>query len=451
MKQLMSAMKHRRRSRRSLFLVAALLLVGALTAGICFWWSEHSKPPTPPLVDLTADDPAVRRAVDAARAAVLQNPQSADAWGKFGMILQVHLLSVEAANVCYAQAERLDPREPRWPYYQAASQMDTQPEAALPKLQRAVAICDCVPDAPRLHLADMLLERGRLQDAAAQFRRVLQQDPDNARAFLGLGRVAFEQGDLKQGISHLGRAVADPHTRKAAHTLLSQIHERLGNKLAAEQELDRAEELPNDTNWPDRFQEDLRKLWVGKQASLARADHLLDQNLYPQALQVLQRTVRDYPDSASAWVMIGRAHLGKKDLPAAERALQKATEFDPELAVAQFYLGVAYSIQKNYPAATTCFRKATQLKPDFTLAQYNLGHCLKEQGDDAGALAAFRTAISCQPDFSAAHYNLATLLVKKGQRDEALVHLRHAVQLNPTEPQAKKLLEQVLKEESGVP
>jgi tetratricopeptide (TPR) repeat protein len=422
-----------------------------VTAALCFWWSEHAKPPTPPLVDLTAVDPAVRRAVDAARAAVLQNPQSADAWGKFGMILQGHGLSIEAANVCFAQAERLDPREPRWPYYQATSRMNTQPDAALPKLQRAVEICDCVPDAPRLQLAEMLLERGRLQDAAEQFQRVLQKDPDNASAFLGLGRVAFERGELEQGISHLGRAVADPHTRKAAHALLAQIHERLGNKVAAEQDLHRAEELPNDASWPDRFQDEIRKLRVGKQVSLARADQLLHQSLYPQALQLLQRTVQDYPDSAWAWVMMGRAYLGKKDLPAAERALQKATELGPKLAEAQFYLGVAFFIQKHYPAATSCFRKATQLKPDFALAHYNLGHSLKEQGDDAGALAAFRTAISCQPDYGAAHYNLATLLVKKGQRDEALVHLRHAVQLNPADPQAKRLLEQVLKETGGVP
>jgi tetratricopeptide (TPR) repeat protein len=397
------------------------------------------------MVDLTAIDPAVRRAVDSARSAVLQNPQSADTWGKLGMILQGHGLSVEAANACFAQAERLDPRKPCWPYYQATSIMNTDPEAALPKLQRTAQLCDCAPDAPRLQLAELLLDLGRLPDAAEQLERVLQQEPGNARAFLDLGRIAFERGELEKSISHLDRAVADPHTRKAARILLAQTYERLGNPTAAEQELHRAKELPNDLVWPDPFKEDMLKLRVGKQVALARADQLLHQEHYPQALQLLQRTVQEYPDAAWAWVMMGRAHLGKKDYAAAEQALRKATELGPDLAEAQFYLGVAYFFQKNYPAATTCFRKATERKPDFALAHYNLGHSLKEQGDESGAVAAFRTAISCQPDYAAAHFNLATLLVKKGQWDEALVHLRHAVQLNPTDPQARKLLEQVQK------
>ena len=418
-KYVMSAAKRQRRGRRPVLTVTVLLLIGALAVAFYFWWSEHVKPPTPPLLDLTAIDPAVRRAVDNARTAVLQNPQSADAWGKLGMILQGHGLSVEAANVCFAQAERLDPHKPCWPYYQATSVLNTDPEAALPKLRQTVQLCDCTPDVPRLQLAEVLLDLGHLEEATQQLERVLQLEPGNTLAFLDLGRIAFEQGALDKSISQLDQAVADPHTRKAARILLAQTYERLGNKTAAEQELHRANEFPNDLVWPDPYKADLLQLRVGKQVALARADQLIHQGKYPQAVQVLQRTVQEYPDAAWAWVMMGRAHLGKKDNVAAEQALRKATELGPELAEAQFYLGVAYFFQKNYAAATTCFRKAIQLKPDFALAHYNLGHSLKEQGDDTAALAAFRTAISCQPEYAAAHYNLATLLVKKGEWKEA--------------------------------
>jgi tetratricopeptide (TPR) repeat protein len=444
-KQVRSPARPQRRSRRSLLAVTVLVLAGALAVAFCFWWSASSKPPAPPLIDLTAIDPAVRRAVDNARTAVLQNSQSADAWGKLGMIIQSHGLSPEVANACFVEAERLDPHKPCWPYYQAIAVVNTDPEAALPKLRQTVQLCDCTPDAPRLQLAEVLLDLGRLDEAARHLERVLQQEPGNARAFLDLGRIASEQGELDKTISQLDRAVADPHTRKAARILLAQTYERLGNKTAAEQELHRAQELPNDLVWPDPYKDDLVNLRVGKQIALAHADQLIHQGHYVQAVQLLQRVVQEYPDAAWAWVMMGRAHLGKKDYGAAEQALHKATELGPELAEAQFYLGVAYFFQKNYAAATTCFRKATQLKPDFALAYYNLGHSLKEQGDDMGALAAFRTAISCQPEYAAAHYNLAMLLVKKGQWDEALVHLRHAVQLNPADPQARKLLEQVEK------
>jgi tetratricopeptide (TPR) repeat protein len=356
-----------------------------------------------------------------------------------GMVLMSHGLSVQAATACLAQAERLEPRQPRWPYLQALAVLKTDPDFAISKLQRAVALCDCDPDAPRLQLGEVLFDRGRFDEAAQQFRRIIQKQSTNARASLGLARIAFEKGAFAESISHLEPCLSSAHTRKAADLLLVQIHQRLGNKSAAEQACRQVAGLPNDKAWPDRFQQEVEQQRVGKEALLARADHLIHQGQYAEALRLLQRTLQDYPDSPWAWVMTARAYLGGNDLPAAERAARKATELGPDISEAQYYLGVALIVQKNYQAATSCFRRATELKPDFALAHYNL----RDQGDDAGAIAAFRAAINCTPDEGRAHFNLAKLLVKKGQRDDALVHLRHAVRLNPTDPAARMLLKQV--------
>lgn len=441
----MAAAPSRRRSRRPFLAVAILFLVAVGGAAICWAWSRHAAVPALPVINTQGVDPAVQRAVEAARAAVLRNPDSAEAWGKLGMILQSHGLPVEASNACFAQAERLDPRQPRWPYLQASLLLTTDPEAALVKLQRTVALCDCEPDAPRLLLGEKLLDQGKLPEAAQQFERALQQHPDNARAYLGLGRIAYERGELSESIPHVNRCTGDVHTRKAAHILLAQIYERCNNKPAAEQELALAAKLPNDTPWPDPYQDDVVRLRVGQRAILEVADRLLHQNQYSQALSLLKRTVHDYPNSAWAWEMTGRAYLGLNDLPAAEQALRKTIGLGPNMAEAQFHLGVALILQKKFPEAGQCFRKAAELKPGYALAYYNLGHSLKEQGDESGAVAAFRTAIGCKPDYSAAHYNLAALLVKKGQRDEAIIHLRHAVEFDTSNEAAKKLLEQLQK------
>ena len=438
--------KPRRPSRRPLLVVAAVLLIGALAAAGYWWWPGQAKLPAPPVVDDTGVDPAVRRAVEAARQAVLQSPESVAAWGKLGMILQAHGLPQAAAQACFTQAEHLDPRQPRWPYYQALALVFTDPEAAIPKLQRAVALCDCAPDVPRLQLGEMLLDRGRLDEASEHFQRVLRHDPQNARASLDLARVAFERGQFRETIAQLERSLEDAHTRKAAHNLLAQTYERLADPSRAEQELRRANELPNDAPWPDPFWDEMTQVRVGKQASLARADRLLHQGRYREALQFLKRLVQDYPDAAWAWVMIGRAYQGMNDYPAMEESLRKAVELGPQLPEAQFYLGVAYFFQKRFPAATACFRKAIELKPDFALAHYNLGHSLNEQGDQDAAVAEFQTAINCNPADGKAHFNLAKLLLKKGQPDLALVHLRHAVQLNPSNQEAKNLLEKVRKQ-----
>src|SRR5262249_1942028 len=155
-----------------------------------------------------------------------------------------------------ARAEQLDPRQPRWPYLQAVALLKTDPEAALPKLQRTVQLSGDNPNTPRLEWAELLLNQGRVPEAAEQFRRVLQQDPDNVRAYLGLGRLAFEREALADTLTYAQRCVVDAHTRKAARNLLAQTYERLGNKSAAEQELRQAAQLPNDAAWPNPYSDE---------------------------------------------------------------------------------------------------------------------------------------------------------------------------------------------------
>ncbi|HLJ96292.1 MAG TPA: tetratricopeptide repeat protein, partial [Gemmataceae bacterium] len=327
--------------------------------------------------------------------------------------------------------------------------ISTDLDVAITKLRRAVELCDCTPDAARLQLGELLIDQGQWDEAKEQFLRILRVQSGNARALLGLGRVMYEQGQLSDAVAHLTRCTADPHTRKAASTLLAQVYGRLANPSAAEQALRQVAELPKDAEWVDPFQEKVHELQVGQQTALVRADKLINQGRYSDAVRLLQQTVQDYPNSASGWMMLGRAWIGGKDPGAAERSLRKAIEMDPAVADAQFYLGVALFLQKQHAAAATCFRQAVELKPDFAQAHLDLGHCLREQGDDTGAMAAFRTAIQQKPDYAAAHFNLAALLLKRGQREEALVHLRHAVRLNPADRGARWLLDQALKQTTG--
>jgi tetratricopeptide (TPR) repeat protein len=397
--------------------------------------------PEPPVIDPAGVDPAVTRAVAEARTAVSQSPRSADAWGRLGMILLAHDFRTEA-NACLTRAERLAPGEPRWPYFQGVALAFDDPEAATPKLRRAAELAGGAAEAPRLQLAEVLMAQGQLEEAASEFRDVLRQHPDHARAHLGLGRLAYERGDLRESLAHLRRSAGDTRTRKGSHVLLAEVYQRLGDAEAVRRELREVGSLPDDPAWPDPLYEEVTRLRTGKQASLARADQLIRQGRHEEAVAALEQALRDYPGTDWAWLMLGRAYLGKNDLPAAEQVLRKAVQAAPELVEAHFYLGVALNLQQDRRAATACFRQATALKPGFALAHYNLGQCLREQGDQAGAIEAFRTALACKPDYVPAHVNLGELLAQKGQTAEALVHLRHAVQLDPADSRARRLLEQ---------
>jgi Tfp pilus assembly protein PilF len=283
-----------------------------------------------------------------------------------------------------------------------------------------------------------------LGQAEQQFRRLLAHHSDHPRAHLNLARLAVEGGDLRAALDHLRHSLADKRTQKAAAVLAAEIHQRLGDPAAAEQQRRRAAQLPDDPAWPDPFVEEIVRLRTGKQVALAHADRLLSQNRFSEAMAALQELVRDYPDSDWAWLLLGRAFLGRRELPAAEDALRKAAQIASNSIEAQFYLGVVLLLRDEPRAAAACFRRATEIKPDFAEAHHNLGYCLLHEGDQTGAIEAFRRAVLCKPQFSDAHRDLADVLAQKGQLAESLMHLRYALHLNPADPQAKKLLQKVL-------
>jgi HemY protein len=411
-------------------------------AGLGYLAWRRAAVPQPPAVDLAGADPALARAVGKARQAVLASPREAAPWGRLGMLLSAHEYGPEA-RACFAEAERLDPAEPRWPYFHALALEGVDPAAALPYLRRAADRAGAGPDTPRLRLAEALLGQGRLDEAAEQFRQALARDPDNARAHLGLARVAQARGDGEDALAHVNRAAAGPSSRKAALLLRAEVCHALGRPGDADRDRRRAADLPDDPPWPDPYAAELEQLRGGVAPTLARASRLFDAGQRAEALALVQRAVDEHPDSIDAWLTLASAQRQLGDLPAAEEALREVVRLDPGLAKGQFLLGAALFAQHKYGPAAECFRKASELEPQHALAHYNLGQCRLRQGDRAGAAEAFRAAVRYKPEMAAAHRALGELLAQDGRRQEALAHLRNAVDLDPADGDARKLLEEV--------
>jgi tetratricopeptide (TPR) repeat protein len=451
-----SGARERLLGRRRRLLLTALVL-GVVLAGLgAFWWKHRPAVAEPPLVDLSTADPAVAEAVEAALREVRQAPRSGPAWGKLGMVLAAHGFASEA-RICFAQAEQLDPHDPRWPYYQAhilTFNLFSRPSVppggkefgddwaeALRKYQRAVDLFGDRFTAPRLRLGAALLDQGRVAEAEAQFRRVLDLEPGNPLAHLQLARVHFGRGDLKECLAHLRHATQAPFTRKAAHVLAAAVYERLGDPKASTRERELALELPDDVPMPDPVVDEIDDLKRGRLARLQRAEELLASGRIPEGVQWLRDLVQDYPDSSQAWLRLGRALLQQGDLAGAESALKTALEREPDLMSAHFYLGVVSFQGGDLPKAEAAFRRALALKPDFALAYFNLGQCLLRKGDQDGAREAFRAAVENSPRSAEAHAELAAVLARQGRTAEALEQAQDALRLDPANAQAQKVLQ----------
>jgi tetratricopeptide (TPR) repeat protein len=428
------------RRRRVLWL--ALLLLGlGMTAGVGIWawYRPRVTVLQPPKPDLDGVDPAVAAIIEKERQGVLQAPRSAAAWGRFGEVLEVFNYRKDAI-VCFAEAERLDPREPRWPYHQGVLLVFDNAEEAIVPLRRAAALCGDEPDTVRLRLSETLLAQGHLNEAEDGLRQLAQRDPHNPRVHLALGRLAMQRQQGKDALAHLQRAAADRRTARGATIALAELHQRQGDEEAAAEARTRLERLPPDPPWPDPFLAEIQRFNAGKRVRLMQADQLFKRGRAGEAVAMYDGVVKDYPDSSEAWFALGQALYRVRDFASAERTMQKTVELAPGFAEAHNYLGLARLEQGKLELAAASFRKATELKPDFALAYSNLGRCLLRQKDSSGALTAFRAAVRCKPSYAAAYTELAELLHQNHQDAEALKQVRQALQLNPGDDRARQLL-----------
>jgi tetratricopeptide (TPR) repeat protein len=435
----------RRRVRRSLILVAGAGTAMAVALAAYLW--SRPTPVEPPTVT-AVPDPEVAAAIEQARETVRSEPRSGLAWGRLGMVLSAHAYLAEAAT-CYAQAERLEPAEPRWPYFHALAVRPDDPAAAVPLLRRAADLWGDRDDTARLQLADLLLTLGRLDEAEAELTRVVRRDPGQPQANLGLGQLALERGDLTGSLAHLRRAGASPTARKAALTLQAEVHRRRGDATAVEAVLGESAGLPPDRRPPDPFADEIAALKTGRGNHMARVSTLLAQRRYAEAETVLELMAHDDPAAETPLVHLGRVRLDRGDAAAAEQALRAALRRAPESVHAHFLLGAALFRRDRFEEAATHFRRAAELKPADALAHYNLGQCLRRLGDRARAAEAQRAAVRCKPDLVEAHLELADVLADTGHDPEAGSALRNALAVNPDHPGVRRRLGRLASSAAG--
>jgi tetratricopeptide (TPR) repeat protein len=433
----------------------ALLLAAA---GAAWWLWPRPEPVAPPMP--AVEDDEVRAAVERARKQVLANPASAEAWGRLGKVLLAHML-VDDADVCLAEAARLDPDDPRWLYARGWLAVRHDPQKPVGLLREALAKSPArspVRSAMALQLAEALRERGDEAEAEKFFQEELRLEPNNARAALGLGLIAADRGDVPAAQEYLTLAGGSPFARKRASVRLGALARARGNNEAADRLEKHAAQLPEDPPWPDPLNTELASLRVGWRWRARRARRLEQQRRFAEAAAVYLEQIEQHP-TVEAYLGAGMCYAGLRDFDRAVPLLRAALQRGPDNPQAHFCLALAlYSRaeEKLWPAApgsarakesfreaSDRARRAAELRPEHAQSYLVWGMSLKYLGELSKAVELLRQAAKRAPSDFQIQLGLGEALLEAGQLKEAAGHLENARRLAPNDPRPGRALERL--------
>jgi tetratricopeptide (TPR) repeat protein len=276
---------------------------------------------------------------------------------------------------------------------------------------------------------------GKLEDAAACYRRAIELNPNHAEACNNLGFVFQAQGKLEEAVALYRQAVTLDPDLLMAHMNLGFGLINLGRADAAEESLRRVIALA-----PGHAIA-LQSLGV---IAAQRGD-------FPDAEAMLRRALELQPDYAEALNNLGSLLMQTRRLPEAETCYRRALELQPDHAEALNNLGQMLAETGRLPEAEAAYRRALELKPDFAHAHNNLGLLLAGTGRLPEAEASYRRALNASPGLAEGHYNLGNLLVESKRMPDAEASLRRALELKPDYAKAHNNLGNLLKETGRLP
>jgi tetratricopeptide (TPR) repeat protein len=229
-------------------------------------------------------------------------------------------------------------------------------------------------------------KRGKLPEAEARYRRVLELDGRNPDAWHLLGVIAMQVGKFESAEQLLRRSVA-------LHPNFGETRRHLGECI-------------------------LR---------LGRAGEAV--GMYAEALRLA-------PQDPIARAGLGTALMESGRVNEAIGQFQEMVRAMPKSAEARCDLAMAYAKAGRMDDSIILMKEAIAMQPELFAAHLNLGDILRRAGRIDDALAPAREAVRLRPDVSASHTGLANIYQMLGEFDDAVAEYKEALKIDPKNPDA---------------
>jgi tetratricopeptide (TPR) repeat protein len=407
-------------------------------------WIAACAPPEPAPIKLATVarppgleqlDPVVREQFEGLWRNLREPPKSREtaqtgaAWGALGQWFHVYRYH-DSAGDCYRNAWRLDPGQPRWPYYLGVlAESAGDLESARAHYASAAALA---PEAaePRIRLGDLALRRQDLAAAEAIYDQVLTAHPRSPGALLGIGRLALLRGDPAAAIELLEPlAEAQPEAFEV-HYSLSLAWRQLGDEERAAEHLrqvpeDNFEQISLSLDAP--WDLELRRLDRGSRIFTLRGVRAFRRGQHQLAAKLLGRAVAADPEGAEERLNYAVALLHAGRPAAAEdelhETLRLAGEGSELAARAHLELGRVLVAGRRFDDAARHLQTSLEIDPHSIAAHLELGRLYQRQERLEDALAHYAAVRAIDRPLAAVRFWHAALLTALGRPRAAVESL----------------------------
>jgi tetratricopeptide (TPR) repeat protein len=280
------------------------------------------------------------------------------------------------------------------------------------------------PPAARTELGRALMEVGLADEAVEELSAAVALDPASVDAVVALGRAHLARKDIPAAGRALESAVARGLDRAPVYAALADVYEAGGyfeNAIPA-MRLAIARDPSNE------------------QYHLRYGMLLIDTKAPGAAVIRLQEAVKEFPNSARLWLMLGVAQLTRRENTLEARdSFTRSLELDPKSVAALAYLGTTYSEQGQYAEAIKYYERAITAGPGSTVPYYLAADAMLNlpEFDIARAEKYLRRSIELDPSFASAHMTLARLHIRAERWTEAAAEFELVVKLSPDSAEAR--------------
>jgi tetratricopeptide (TPR) repeat protein len=292
-----------------------------------------------------------------------------------------------AQNLCKS-ALAMAPDDPMLREQLAAlEQLSGDLAAAATNAQRSV---DLLPSSSEdwTQLGVILAKQQKYEDAAADFRRAFQLNPEDVWALQNLAQSLKDLGRRDEAIREYRHALAVNPRFGLAWLGLGQMFEKMGRKAEAE-------------------------------------------DCYRKALLNRNRIFR-----APELTTLARFCASRGGYEAAAANYEDAIKLNPSDATLYVEAGQNLSAWGHHAEAEQRYSEAVKLSPDSIQAHFLFGLELGRDGKPADAAGQFREAVRIMPDLPEARFNLGLALVNEQKYSEAFSQFEKVLEQDPTNAMA---------------